>query len=158
MHKRLRLDSLCAPILLIVGLCPLSIAQSLRHETSVAPLPDEDIASSCHYELTIPSQVKKVMAVWVIFDRGRDVHELYSDEAVLQFAKQFRIALLLHGHCPGKRPEDHNDWAPITPRQRPAPLISKAKLRQRQQRKVFTFRTIFSQDSMIVLDLVFGMR
>ena len=49
------------------------------------------------------------MAVWVIFDRGRDVHELYSDEAVLQFARHFRIALLLHGHCPGKRPEDHND-------------------------------------------------
>jgi dienelactone hydrolase len=109
MHKRLRLDSLCAPILLIVGLCPLSLAQSVRYETSVAPLPDEDIASSCHYELTIPSQVKKVMAVWVIFDRGRDVHELYSDEAVLQFAGRFRIALLLHGHCPGKRPEDHND-------------------------------------------------
>jgi dienelactone hydrolase len=72
-------------------------------------LPDEDIGSSCHYELTIPSQVKKVMAVWVIFDRGRDVHELYSDGAVLQFAKHFGIALLLHGHCPGKRPEDHND-------------------------------------------------
>jgi dienelactone hydrolase len=109
MHARLRLDSLCAPILLIVGLCPLSLAQSVRYETSVAPLPDEDIASPCHYELTIPSQVKQVMGVWVIFDRGRDVHELYSDEAVLQFARRFRIALLLHGHCPGKRPEDHND-------------------------------------------------
>jgi dienelactone hydrolase len=109
MHKGLRLDSLCAPILLIVGLCPLSITQSVRYETSVPPLPDEDIASSCHYELTIPSQVKKAMVVWVIFDRGRDVHELYSDEAVLRFAGRFRIALLLHGHCPGKRPEDHND-------------------------------------------------
>jgi hypothetical protein len=109
MHRRLRLDSLYASILLIVGLCPLSLTQSVRYETSVAPLSDEDIASSCHYELTIPSQVKKAMAVWVIFDRGRDVHELYSDEAVLQFAGRFRIALLLHGHCPGKRPEDHND-------------------------------------------------
>jgi dienelactone hydrolase len=109
MHKRLSVDSLCAPILLIVGLCSLSFAQSVRYETSVAPLPDEDIASSCHYELTIPSQVKTVIAVWVIFDRGRDVHELYSDEAVLRFAEGFRIALLLHGHCPGKRPEDHND-------------------------------------------------
>ncbi len=111
MHKRLRLDSLCAPILLIVGLCPLSLAQSVRFETSVTPLPDEDIASNCHYELTIPSKVKKVMAVWVIFDRGRDVHELYSDEAVLQFAGRFRIALLLHGHCPGKMPEDHDDMS-----------------------------------------------
>jgi dienelactone hydrolase len=109
MHRHLRLDWLCAPIFLLVGLCTFSLAQSIRYETSVAPLPEEDIASSCHYELTIPSQVKKVMAVWVIFDRGRDVHELYSDEAVLQFAGRFRIALLLHGHCPGKRPEDHND-------------------------------------------------
>jgi hypothetical protein len=110
MHKCLRLDSLfCASILLIVGLCHLSFGQSVRYDTSVAPLPDEDIASNCHYELTIPSQAKKVMAVWVIFDRGRDVHELYSDEAVLQFAGRFRIALLLHGHCPGTRPEDHND-------------------------------------------------
>jgi hypothetical protein len=109
MLKRLRLDSLCALILLIVGLFPVAFAQSVRYETSVPPLPDEDVASSCHYELTIPSQVKKVMAVWVIFDRGRDVHELYSDQAVLQFAGRFRVALLLHGHCPGKRAEDHND-------------------------------------------------
>jgi hypothetical protein len=109
MHKRLRLDSLCAPILRIVGLCTVSLAQSVRYQTSVAPLPEEDFASSCHYELTIPSQTKKVMAVWVIFDRGRDVHELYSDDAVLQFAGRFRIALLLHGHCPGKTPEDHDD-------------------------------------------------
>jgi dienelactone hydrolase len=109
MHKPLRLDSLCVPILLIAGLCPFCLAQSVRYETSVTPLPDEDIASSCRYELTIPSHVKNVLAVWVIFDRGRDVHDLYSDETVLQFAGRFRIALLLHGHCPGKRPEDHND-------------------------------------------------
>ena len=28
---------------------------------------------------------------------------------MLAFARHFRIALLLHEHCPGKEPEDHND-------------------------------------------------
>jgi len=80
-----------------------------RFETAVAPFPDEDIASDCHYELRIPNPTRQITAVWVIFDRGRDVHDLYSDAAVLAFARRFRIALLLHGHCPGKRAEDHND-------------------------------------------------
>lgn len=82
---------------------------AVRYETRVTPLPDEDIASRCHYELTTPTSARKVMAVWVIFDRGRDVHDLYRNEAVLAFARRFRIALLLHGHCPGKTVEDHND-------------------------------------------------
>ena len=98
-----------ALIVFVIACCSLSVAQAVRYETSVTPLPDEDIASSCHYGLTIPSQVNKVTAVWVIFDRGRDVHDLYRDEAVLRFAERFRIALLLHQHCPGKRLEDHND-------------------------------------------------
>jgi hypothetical protein len=79
----------------------------IRNE--VEPLPDEDIASICHYELTIPSPAQKVMAVWVIFDRGRDVHDLYGDQDVLAFARRFHLALLLRGHCPGKRAEDRND-------------------------------------------------
>jgi dienelactone hydrolase len=98
-----------APILLIFALSSLCIGQAVRYETSVVPLPDEDIASSCHYELAIPSSTREVTAVWVIFDRGRDVHDLYSDETVLAFARRFHIALLLHGHCPGKRAEDHKD-------------------------------------------------
>jgi pimeloyl-ACP methyl ester carboxylesterase len=47
--------------------------------------------------------------VWVIFDRGRDVHDLYGDPVVLSFARRFDLALLLHGHCPGKQPDDHGD-------------------------------------------------
>ena len=108
-HKSLRLAWLGALILFLLALSSVSIAQAVRYETSVTPLTDEDIASSCHYGLTIPSRVNKVTAVWVIFDRGRDVHDLYSDEEVLRFAGRFRIALLLHEHCPGKRLEDHND-------------------------------------------------
>lgn len=85
-----------------------AFAQS-HFETSVVPLPDEDIAANCDYTLTIPAPEHPIRAVWVIFDRGHDVHDLYSDADVLRFARTFRLALLLHGHCPGKVPEDHHD-------------------------------------------------
>jgi len=75
----------------------------------VTPLRGEDIASECHYELTIPTANHEIRAVWVIFDRARDVHDLYTDPTLLAFARRYDIALLLHGHCPGNRPEDHMD-------------------------------------------------
>jgi len=109
MGKLFGISFVTPPILLIFALSPLSIAQVVRYQTSVAPLPNEDIASSCHYELTIPTPTRDIAAVWVIFDRGRDVHDLYRDEVVIAFARRFQIALLLHGHCPGKRLDDHND-------------------------------------------------
>ena len=86
-----------------------SYAQASQFETTVAPLADEDMGKDCHYALTIPAPARPVSAVWIIFDRGRDVHDLYSDAAVVAFARRFRIALLLHGHCPGKFTEDHGD-------------------------------------------------
>lgn len=96
---------------LIIALIAASAAASdtLRFETSVSPLPNEDIAAGCHSELTIAAPEHPITAVWVIYDRGRDVHELYSDASVLAFARRFRLALMLHGHCPGKNPEDRGD-------------------------------------------------
>jgi dienelactone hydrolase len=109
MTRLVGMASATARILLILALSPLCMAQIFRYETSVVPLPGEDIGSPCHYELSIPNSVRDVTMVWVIFDRGRDVHDLYSDEAVIAFARRFHVALLLHGHCPGTRPEDRND-------------------------------------------------
>lgn len=86
-----------------------SSAQAARFATVVTPLPNEDIASDCHYELAIPVLNHPVRAVWVIFDRGHDVHDLFGDTNVQAFARRYRLALLLHGHCPGKAPEDHED-------------------------------------------------
>lgn len=83
--------------------------QPVRFRTSVLPLPNEDIASACHYTLTILSPETPIRAVWVFFDRGQDVHKLYGDPAVLEFARGFRLALLLHGHCPGRAPENRRD-------------------------------------------------
>ena len=86
-----------------------SSAQTAQFATAVTPLPNEDIASDCHYELAIPVPNHPVRGVWVIFDRGQDVHDLFSDAKVQAFAQRYRLALLLHGHCPGKAPEDHED-------------------------------------------------
>jgi pimeloyl-ACP methyl ester carboxylesterase len=93
-------------LVLVFG-CPL--VRAGQFETAVTPLPEEDIASACHYKLNILVPEHKVQMVWIIFDRGRDVHDLYGDSAVLDFARRFDVGLLLHGHCPGKRPEDHGD-------------------------------------------------
>src|SRR5260370_18610490 len=97
----------------LLGLLFVMLACSRRTQvgfnTAVAPLQGEDIASDCHYALTVPVPEHKLRAVWVIFDRGRDMHDLYGDPAVLTFARRFDVALLLHGHCPGNRPEDHRD-------------------------------------------------
>lgn len=80
-----------------------------RYETVVMPLPDEDIASGCHYTLTIPAPQYRIRAVWVIFDRAHDVHDLYSDPAIEAFAKHEHLALLLHSHCSSKAPENRGD-------------------------------------------------
>lgn len=84
-------------------------AQGTELQTVVTPLANEDIASPCHYSLKISTASHPITAAWVIFDRGLDVHNLYTDPAILAFCRRFHIALLLHGHCPGKLPEDHGD-------------------------------------------------
>ena len=52
-----------------------SAGEIARYETVVMPLADEDIASGCHYTLTIPAPNDRIRAVWAIFDRAHDVHE-----------------------------------------------------------------------------------
>ena len=96
-----------ALVLFLMSAC--SAGEIARYETVVMPLADEDIASGCHYTLTIPAPNERIRAVWVIFDRAHDVHDLYSDPALEAFAKRVHLALLLHSHCPGKLPEDRGD-------------------------------------------------
>jgi|SRR5690348_16230904 hypothetical protein len=54
-------------------------AQGVVYQTTVAPKPDEDILGDCHYEITIPNPARQIRAVWVIFDRGRDMLRYYLD-------------------------------------------------------------------------------
>ncbi len=69
------------------------------YQTSVSPLPDEDLASDCRYELTLPDRTRTVKGVWVIFDRGRDMLRYYGDPDVQGFARRHDWALLLPFHC-----------------------------------------------------------
>ncbi len=84
-------------------------ASFVEKEAVVTPLPTEDIAAPCHYLLKIPQANRQIRGVWLIFDRGRDVHDLASDPDVLTFARRFDLALLLQSHCPGKLAADHGD-------------------------------------------------
>jgi hypothetical protein len=45
--------------------------------------------------LTIAAPERVVSAVWVIYDRDRDVHDFYSDPSVVPFARRLHLALLL---------------------------------------------------------------
>src|SRR5882762_3810185 len=40
-------------------------AQEAVYETSVAAQPDEDVASDCRYELTLPDSAQTIRATWV---------------------------------------------------------------------------------------------
>jgi predicted esterase len=98
---------------LVLNFSRLSAAQASSHfleqETVVTPLPTEDFSTPCHYATRVPQGVEQIRGIWLIFDRGRDIHDLASDSDVLSFARHFNLALVLQSHCPGKLPADHED-------------------------------------------------
>ena len=87
----------------LLGLTTLAQAQSL--ETIVTPLSNETFAGSCRYDLAFPAGRHLVRAVWVTFDRGRDIMKFYSDSDVLAFAKRNDVAMVLAIQCPASEPE-----------------------------------------------------
>jgi len=87
-------------------LAPHAAAQGVVFQTSVAPKPEENIATDCRYEVTIPNPSRSVRAVWVIFDRGRDMLRYYGDPDVQSFAFHNDLALLFPFHCRAKTYED----------------------------------------------------
>jgi len=137
----------CAAIVMQCGAQTLDRSKvSVRVETTVHPLQNEDIASDCHYELTIPEAHGQIRGVWVIFDRGRDVHDLYSDADVVAFARRFKLALLLHGYCAGKFPGDHGDM-----NMKPSQGLGPALLRALDQFAGMTGHTELSNANLIFL-------
>ena len=81
-------------------------AQGVLFQTTVVPKPDEDLLGDCRYEITIPNPDRPIRAVWVIFDRGRDMLRYYGDPEVQAFAYRKHLALLLPFHCRAKGYED----------------------------------------------------
>ncbi len=86
-------------------LCGLGRSQGV-YSTRVAPAVDEHMLGPCQYELTIPRVEAAIRAVWVIFDRGPEVLNLYNDRDVFRFAEKERLALLLSKHCRSKERQD----------------------------------------------------
>src|SRR5205085_7050466 len=80
--------------------------QGVVLQTTLAAKPDEDILGDCHYEITIPNPAKPIRAVWVIFDRGRDMLRYCGDSEVQALAYRKDLALLLPFHCRAKTYED----------------------------------------------------
>jgi len=82
------------------------VAEPAVYQTVVAPLPDEDLAAGCQYELTLGDRLRGVRGVWVIFDRGRDILRIYTDPNVRSFARRHDLALLMPFHCRSKSGTD----------------------------------------------------
>jgi hypothetical protein len=76
------------------------------YQVAVAPLPDEDLAAECRYELTLSDSPRPVRGVWVTFDRGRDMLRIHNDPDVRAFARRHDLALLMPFHCRSKSGSD----------------------------------------------------
>jgi pimeloyl-ACP methyl ester carboxylesterase len=86
-----------AILAILVSFAANAFAQSFQ--TTVQPQPKEDLAQSCHYELTLAAGKQKVHGVWVVYDRGPQITSFYSDPDVTALAKRNRLALLLAHQC-----------------------------------------------------------
>jgi dienelactone hydrolase len=85
---------------LLLGFASIVHAQSYR--TAVVPLPIEDFVGTCHYDIKFPAGKHAVRAVWVTYDRGRDIMRFYSDPDVVAFARHHNLALMMPHQCVGK--------------------------------------------------------
>jgi len=103
--KALSLACLCVGFALSPLVAVPVQAQGAVFQTSVSPLPDEDLASD-RYELTLTDRQRAIRGVWVIFDRGRDILQIYGDAEVRAFAQRHDLALLLPFHCRAKSGTD----------------------------------------------------
>jgi hypothetical protein len=101
-RHRLVVPNLILSITLAVAAFAATIPEQFK--TVVEPLPGENLAVSCVFELSIPSPIKHVRAVWITYDRGFDITRYYSDTEVQAFAQKHSMALMLARQCPAKVP------------------------------------------------------
>lgn len=111
----MRYGCLVSAIVLALASVSLRASMPLALQTTVKAQPDEDLETDCRYELTIPLPEKPVKAVWVIFERSRDMLRFYGESTVQDFARQQQWALLYAFHCPAKgftAPRERGDINP----------------------------------------------
>jgi dienelactone hydrolase len=86
--------------------CHFALAQLPNMRTTVLPTTEEDLAKPCDYDLVTPSSNAPFHAVFVVFERGRDIQHFYDEPAVREFAIQHHLAMLMPHHCASKLYED----------------------------------------------------
>ncbi len=77
-----------------------------QYRTSVTPEAGETLQGRCYYQLLLPEANLPVRSVFVIFERGWQVGNLYYDPAFVDFAASHQIGLLLAEHCRSRERED----------------------------------------------------
>lgn len=77
-----------------------------QYRTYVTPEPGETLQDRCSYQLLIPVADHPVRSVFVIFERGWQVGNLYYDPTMADFAANHEIGVLLAQHCRSKERED----------------------------------------------------
>lgn len=77
-----------------------------QYRTSVTPQAGETLQDRCYYQLLLPAAERRVRSVFVIFERGWQIGNLYYDPVMVDFAASHQIGLLLAQHCRSKERED----------------------------------------------------
>jgi hypothetical protein len=104
----LKIRALCLSAVFVV---PLNLASADRvsfrqYRTLVNPQSGETLQDRCIYQLLLPRAERQVRSVFVIFERGWQLGNLYYDPALADFAAAHQMGLLLAQHCRSKERED----------------------------------------------------
>lgn len=109
MASRLALAATTVVVACVIAARSAAAAQGIAVQTVVSPVPGEDLASPCRYELTLFDPAREIRTVWVIFDRGRDMLRYYGDPDVQAFAHRNDIGLVLAFNCSAQSEASHGD-------------------------------------------------
>jgi hypothetical protein len=77
-----------------------------QYRTTVAPEAGETLQDPCYYQLLLPVADHPARSVFVIFERGWQLGNLYYDPTIVDFAVDHEMGLLLAQHCRSKERED----------------------------------------------------
>jgi hypothetical protein len=96
----------CLIFIAALSLQSRSFGETLQCRTYVEPAQNETLQGRCFYQMSLPYAERPVRGVFIIFDRGWQVGNLYFDPTVLRFVARHQFGLLLAQHCPAKGNED----------------------------------------------------
>jgi dienelactone hydrolase len=80
--------------------------------TIVAPIPGEDVADPCQYDLRILSEDKRIHGLFVVFERGPELQHFYEEPEVAAFARKHDLAMLMPMGCPSTKKNGDIDVDP----------------------------------------------